>query len=62
MFLIILSIEKGLGVKEKMKLPSLRLFDNPLSKYLTFKIIPECYNFLSDKKDVKIMKVMKDEF
>ena len=25
--------------QEKIKLPFLRLFDNPLSKYLTFKII-----------------------
>ena len=30
---------KGLDSKEKMKLPFLRLFDNPFSKYLTFKIV-----------------------
>ena len=28
-----------MGSKEKMKLPFLRLFDHPLSKYFTFKII-----------------------
>ena len=31
--------KKGLGSKEKLKLPFLRLADNPLSKYFTFKII-----------------------
>ena len=30
--------KKGLGSKEKLKLPFLRLVDNPLSKYFTFKI------------------------
>ena len=28
---------KGLGSKEKMKLPFLRIFDNPVSKYLILK-------------------------
>ena len=36
---------KGLGSKEKRKLPFLRLFDNPLLKYLTFKII-SCMQWL----------------
>ena len=33
---------KGLGSKEKMNLPFLRLFDNLLSKYFAFKIIFAC--------------------
>ena len=36
---------KGLGLKEKIKLPFLRLFDDPLSKYLTFKRI-SCMQWL----------------
>ena len=35
----------GLGLKEKIKLPFLRLFDDPLSKYLTFKRI-SCMQWL----------------
>ena len=39
LFLITLSIKKDWVRKKKIKLTFLKLFDNPLSKYLTFKRI-----------------------